>query len=548
MENNNLRLGIENKRMRIARKGKEKASSPEELVRKNKAALYLRVSSDMQRDNFSIPAQKEECMKYALERGYTVAEENIYIDEAFTAKNEDRPAFQKLLVDAHAGQFSLIVAHKMDRLQRSLKAMLAMTEELRKINVTMYCAHQHMEITDDLICTIMAAISEDYLKNLADEVAKGKRQSCREGIFIGSTAPFGYKLLKPGFPGNEEGKHRKLIPDVKEAPALIKCFEMYASGGYSFQDLADYLNEAGFVPRRNKKWKNAFTKETIRTMMDNPVYVGILIYRNEKSEKGYEEFIADHDPLVDPVLFRNVAEIRKSRIISHDHNKADGVSLKSNYLVQNLVCCAACGRRLRVHSGKKTFRYKDYSEERGLPCEHSGEYVDAHILDGFVRNFIRTIVFPRSWIEAIEKKTEGQDFISELQTKIKSIQERMKRRTNAYTVSGTYSFEEFQKEHSADMAELEELKARLPKSSDVLKTQITVTTSLIDLFSHATAAEQYDIVHYLFKNLYFDFDKFHLCAFEPHPEFDFLFSTFAEENGWVKDGSRYLLPEDHSHE
>ena len=128
-------------------------------------------------------------MKYALERGYTVAEENIYIDEAFTAKNEDRPAFQKLLVDAHAGQFSLIVAHKMDRLQRSLKSMLAMTEELRKINVTMYCAYQHMEITDDLICTIMAAISEDYLKNLADEVAKGKRQSCREGIFIGSTAP-----------------------------------------------------------------------------------------------------------------------------------------------------------------------------------------------------------------------------------------------------------------------------------------------------------------------------------------------------------------------
>ena len=399
-----------------------------------------------------------------------------------------------------------------------------------------------MEITDDLICTIMAAISEDYLKNLADEVAKGKRQSCREGIFIGSTAPFGYKLLKPGFPGNEDGKHRKLIPDAKEAPALIKCFEMYASGGYSFQDLADYLNEAGFVPRRNKKWKNAFTKETIRTMMDNPIYVGILIYRNDNSEKGYEEFLADHDPLIDPVLFRDVAEIRKSRTVSHDHNKADGVSLKSNYLVQNLICCSACGRRLRVHSGKKTFRYKDYSEERGLVCEFSGEYVDAQILDSFARNFIGTIVFPRSWIEAIENKTEGQDFISEIQTKIKTIQERMKRRTNAYTVSGAYSFEEFQKEHNADMAELEELKAKLPKSSDVLKTQITITTSLIDLFKNATAGEQYDIVHYLFRNLYFDFQKFRLSAFEPHPEFDFLFSTFAEKNGWTKDGSRYLLP------
>ena len=72
MKTNNPILGIENKKMRSARKSKEKASSPEELERKKKAALYLRVSSDMQRDNFSISAQKEECMKYVLEKGYTV--------------------------------------------------------------------------------------------------------------------------------------------------------------------------------------------------------------------------------------------------------------------------------------------------------------------------------------------------------------------------------------------------------------------------------------------------------------------------------------------
>ena len=36
MGKNKLGLGIENKRMRTARKGKEKTSSPEELERKNK--------------------------------------------------------------------------------------------------------------------------------------------------------------------------------------------------------------------------------------------------------------------------------------------------------------------------------------------------------------------------------------------------------------------------------------------------------------------------------------------------------------------------------
>ena len=66
--NNNL---PESKRMRIARKNKEEKSSPEELERKNKAAIYLRISSEMRKDNFSIAAQKEECMKYVLEKGYT---------------------------------------------------------------------------------------------------------------------------------------------------------------------------------------------------------------------------------------------------------------------------------------------------------------------------------------------------------------------------------------------------------------------------------------------------------------------------------------------
>lgn len=202
--NNNL---PESKRMRIARKNKEEKSSPEELERKNKAAIYLRISSEMQKDNFSIAAQKEECMKYVLEKGFTVAEENIYIDEAYSAKDDDRPAFQKMLADAHAGQFSLIVAHKLDRLLRNLKLHLGIVEDLKKINVTLYSVHQHMEITDDLTSKILAMIGEDYLKNLADEIAKGKRRSCEEGIFIGSTAPFGYKLVK----SSKKGEGQKNI-------------------------------------------------------------------------------------------------------------------------------------------------------------------------------------------------------------------------------------------------------------------------------------------------------------------------------------------------
>ena len=304
------------------------------------------------------------------------------------------------------------------------------------------------------------------------------------------------------------------------------------------------MNDNGFVPRRNnEERKSVFNKETIRSMMENPIYVGYLIHRNSDSEDGYEYFESKQYAIIDKELFDQVDDVRKSRVANHAHNKADGVSLKKNYLVQNLICCAECGNRLRVHPSKRCYRYVEYSANRGLECKFSGEYVEASFLDEQVRNFLAKIIIPRSWADFIEKKADGEDYISEIQKKIKAIQDRIKRRTNAYTISGTYSFEDFQKEHNADMAEIEELQSKLPKSSNVLNTQITITTSLIDLVKIASAPEQYDIVHYLFKNLYFDFQSYRLCAFEPNAEFDFLFATFADKNGWKKVEDRYLISE-----
>ena len=527
----------ENKRMRAANRKKAKSDSSAEQLRKKNAAMYLRVSSEMQRENFSIAAQKEECIKYIEEKGLIITENHIYIDEGFSAKNEERPGFQRMMIDAQTGEFSLIVAHKMDRLERNLRAMLDLTDELKRIDVSVYCVHDHMTVTDDLFCRIMAVIHENYLTNLADEIAKGKHEASRQGNFIGSTAPFGYRLI----PSSRKGDRRKLVPDDKEAAALIKCFEMYASGNYSLQDLAVYLNNLGFISRRGQP----FGKETMRDMLENPIYYGKIYYQGVSNDDFYEIFDGNQKPLVDEETFYKAAEIRESRVKSHSQNKSSKESLKEHYLVQNLICCKACSRRLRVITrGKNTFMYMEYSAERGLECKDSNEYVDAGYLDQQVRDFMGSIVIPHSWADYVAQNTEKQDEINEIQAQIKNLENRMRRRTQAYTVAGVYSFEDFKIEQEQDKEEIERLTAKLPQSSAILNTEITITTSLIDLFKIATPQEQYDIVHYLFKNLYFDFSEYKLYAFEPKIEFDILFSTFADENGWVKENNFYIITKD----
>ena len=103
------------------------------------------------------------------------------------------------------------------------------------------------------------------------------------------------------------------------------------------------------------------------------------------------------------------------------------------------------------------------------------------------------------------------------------------------------SEEEYQREQMADKKEISELRKKLPKGSPEINTQITMTNSLIDLFRIATKAEQYDVVHFLFKNLYFDFDERRLTAFEPNPDYEFLFTSFAEEKGWIKDDKVFRI-------
>ena len=545
MSDNNFEPGANtsnlpaNKKAKAVQKKRAAENTIEAKQQKRSAAIYLRVSSEMQVDGFSIEAQKIACLKYAKEQGYEVTEEHQYIDEAYSAKNEERPAFKRMIMAAHSAEFSMIIIHKMDRFERNFKAMRNTLEDLANIGVHVFSISENMELANTLTVNLFGIINEHYLQNLSWETAKGKHQAAKEGYFIGSRVPFGYRKWKLGDP--PEMDKRIILRDEKEAPALKHCFEMYASGNNSFDDLADYLNEQGFVSRTGRP----FRRDTLRTMLENPIYIGIIEYQGTNKD-NYFTYQGKHVPLISVELFNQVAEIRAERENgkSHPVNNSD---VKDHYLVQNLLCCESCRRKLRVFTSVSQHQihhryYKDYSEYRGLECKHSGEKISASYVEGLVLSFLSSIILPRNWVERIIETGSETDMYSEINEQINKIKNRMERRCEAYSVTGIYqNFEKYEQEQKTDQNLLDDLMQKLPKDSALINTHITMTSSLIDLFPRATEAERYDIVHYLFTKIYVDLTTHRLTAFEPKPEFDFLFSTFVEENGWIKDENRYLL-------
>ncbi len=545
MQNNNTDIseiiGADfNKKARAYQKDREKEQSSEYLQWQKEAAVYLRISSEMQKDGFSLEAQMRDCKKYIESVGYHLSDENIFVDEAFTAKNEKRPAFTKLIVSAHMGHFSLIVIHKSDRFERNLENQISTIKDLMKIGVTVYSCYEHKEITNDIYCQMMGMFNEHYINNLSDEVKKGKYAKAKAGYFIGSKVPFGYRRWQSIEDGNDR---RNLIIVKDQADAVRKIFEMYLTGRYSIADLAGYLNDRGFTSYRNRP----FCEDTVRSMLENITYCGYVIYNNKVS-KTVEIFSGNHQPIISIELYNRMRAYRAQKADRYARQVSNGEKLKNHYLVQALVCCAECGHRLHVRDRSDgSCTYFDSSEKSALTCSMNGKSIVASKLDRIVEDFLNNILLPKNWIDSVTKNASVEDTVKQIQEQIKAIQSKMKRREYTFIEGlGDMSAEEYKKLQIADKNEISELKKRLPKGSPEMNAQIAMTNSLIDLFRIATKAEQYDIVHFLFKNIYFDFHQRRLTAFEPNPDYEFLFSAFAEEKGWMKDGKIFRILEQKS--
>lgn len=108
----------------------------------NPAAIYVRVSKEdgsQTTDN-----QLPDVQQMASGRGYVVAPEHVYCDEASGAKGADeRPALAALLQAAARGRFKAVFVWRLDRLSRddTFRGGLTMIAELDRFNVALL-SHQ----------------------------------------------------------------------------------------------------------------------------------------------------------------------------------------------------------------------------------------------------------------------------------------------------------------------------------------------------------------------------------------------------------------------
>src|SRR5579863_4409148 len=188
-----------------------------------RAAIYARYSTDLQREA-SIEDQVRVCRQRIDHEGWQFAA--TYSDAASSGASRLRPGYQKLLEDARASQFDVVVAEALDRLSRDQEDVAALYKQLSFAGVRLLTLAEG-DISE-LHVGLQGTMNALFLKDLAQKVRRGLEGRVREGRSGGGLC-YGYDVVRE-HDARGELVHGGRQVNEDEAEIVRRIFSEFAAG------------------------------------------------------------------------------------------------------------------------------------------------------------------------------------------------------------------------------------------------------------------------------------------------------------------------------
>ena len=319
---------------------------------KTRCYTYIRVSTEMQVEGFSLDSQRERLKKEAAARDFTIVKE--YSDEGKSGKSiAGRKGFQSMLARIKGGNpdnVKFVLVYKLSRFGRNAGEILMSLRQMQKHGVELRTVDEGIDSGGPygkFMISIMAAVAEVERENISAYTMAGRYEKARQGLWNGGQAPFGYTIGKDGV----------LQIDEEEAPIVKAIFEQYVYGGLGVNGVARWLEANGYRKkvRGNGKY-TLFSAHTIKTILDNEVYTGKIVYgrrkiEREETEDGediilhrinqseYGVYEGKHKAIIEADLWTQAQAKRKETSVKHEKTH----SLDHEHILSGLLKCPECG-------------------------------------------------------------------------------------------------------------------------------------------------------------------------------------------------------------
>jgi site-specific DNA recombinase len=394
-----------------------------------KVAVYARVSSEDQQERGTIENQLEFARKYCELHQSEVAA--WYKDDGVTGTIplEDRPDGVKVLADAKAKKYELLLIYRLDRLGRSARTILNAVHELESAGVKIRSMKEPFDTGDPsgrFLLTILAGVADLERETILERMWYGANRAARSGKWLGGIVPYGYMVNAEGFLEVSEEPLPGL--DMSEADVVRLIYRLIAEQRYSTIRVADYLNSLGVPPSYKKdgrKVKRGKRKENtagvwnpgrIRNMIVNTTYKGIHQY-GKRTKKQREIITREVPAIITEEQWAKAQQILKDNRIEADRNA------RRKYLLRGLIKCGICGLTY-IGAAHPSYVRKDGVRKLKAYYVCNGKHAYRGPLSGkcTAKNLPRDWVEEMIWNQCVEFIQNPGDAIKELAASIEQTQ------------------------------------------------------------------------------------------------------------------------------
>ena len=304
-----------------------------------KAGIYTRLSSERKEEwrekSSSIETQVLCCKEYALKENIKVL--NTYTDYEYSGTNFERPQFQEMMQDIKDRKINCIIIRDLSRLGREYLEMGRLIDKVFPfLGVRFISVNDKVDTVKDLDSkksfevTLKNIVNDMYAKDISVKVKSSKMNRAKNGYFIGTVPPYGYKVVKL-----KEGQ--KLEVDEKVRFIVEEMYRLTLEGKSQYE-VARYLNKKGYATGMvyyktgrvyRLEGEPQWHKSTISKILTNRAYTGTLVQgvRQQNLAKGVKQHFVEeneqivfenaHEPIISKEDFEKVLEGRKQRLESH---------------------------------------------------------------------------------------------------------------------------------------------------------------------------------------------------------------------------------------
>jgi site-specific DNA recombinase len=486
-------------------------------------AGYVRRSSEMQKENFSLDAQKRAIADSLSpeERPYLV----FYEDDERSARGEQiakRPDFKKLLDDVQAGRVQKAIVHSFDRWSRNVMVTLQSFRILADHQVAFVSLSEHIDYSTPegrLQLTILAAFAAYFSDMLAKHTSKGKSERAAQGLHNGDV-PFGYRRA---------GEKQPPAKDPETNPGLRMIGELRLRGVGS-EEIADKINAAGYRTGSKRFGQRLFNSDTINAILRNEFFAeyepgsgyGTITYKGQR-------YRGQHQATFTYEEWQRIREITDS--MAGKPKRAS--SVRRAYDFTNYIICAQCRTPLRASGGQQERKYyRDAAKQRRLvSCPGGGnQLVRIDLVRRQFGELLKELQLPEDWRTLVQRKMQEKIAAAGIDQEAQRRDRERLRLKKARTIKLYQEGYMEENEWRAEMASLELLLRELeaPRLNGVhLEDVLKEGERLPDIAAFwdvATSGERREMVMHLLETegLYYDLERKCIVALRPRPVFQYL--------------------------